>query len=66
MISFWNLVCVYVYKICEGKFGGSNKSFLWLSEKVNDCLMAAPGFLSVNKFSGYIFFVKISFAPNLP
>ena len=73
MISFLNMVCVNVYKICEGKFGGSNRSSS--SEKVNDRLMPARGFLSVNKFSGdNIFFqesssfseFKISCAPNLP
>ena len=35
MILFCNLVCVYVHKICENKFGGCKKSFSWLGQKVN-------------------------------
>ena len=34
MILFCNLVSVYVHKICEDKFGGCRKSFLWLGQKV--------------------------------
>ena len=34
IISFCNLVCVYIHKICE-KFGCCKKSFLWLGQKVN-------------------------------
>ena len=35
MILFCNLVCVYVHKICDDKFGGCKKSFSWLGQKVN-------------------------------
>jgi len=38
-------VCVYVYKIREGKFGGCNRSFSWFGEKVKDHSMAGPGVL---------------------
>ena len=35
MISFCNLVCEYVHKLCEEKSGGykSKKLFLWLGQK---------------------------------
>ena len=35
IILFCNLVCVYVHKICEDKFGGCMESFPWLGQKVN-------------------------------
>ena len=35
MILFCNLVCVYVYKICEDRFDGYKMSFSWLGQKVN-------------------------------
>ena len=35
MILFCNLVCVYVHKICDDKFGRLKKSFSWLGQKVN-------------------------------
>ena len=35
MILFCNLVCVYVHKICEDKFGDCKKLFSWLGQKVN-------------------------------
>ena len=35
MILFCNLVCVYVHKICEDKFGSCKTSFSWLGQKVN-------------------------------
>ena len=35
MIIFCNLVCAYVHKIYEEKFGSCKKSFSWLGQKVN-------------------------------
>ena len=35
MITFCNLVCVYVHKIREVKFYGCTKSFSWLGKNVN-------------------------------
>ena len=35
MVLFCNLVCVYVHKICDDKFGSCMKSFSWLGQKVN-------------------------------
>ena len=35
MILFCNLVCIYVHKICENKFGDCMKLFSWLGQKVN-------------------------------
>jgi len=52
MILFCNIVCAYVYKICEGKFGGcDNRSFSWLCEKVKDSSIPGPRF---------------SFSPQIP
>ena len=36
-------MCIYVYKICEGKFGGgNNRSFSWLGVKVKDHSIPGP------------------------
>ena len=35
IILFCNLVCVYLHKICEDKFGGCQKTFSWLGQKAN-------------------------------
>ena len=40
MILFCNLLCVYVHKICEDKFGGCKKSSSWLAQKVNKTIDA--------------------------
>ena len=36
MILFCNLVCVYIHKTCEEKFGGCKKLFSWLGQKVSN------------------------------
>ena len=38
MILFCNLMCIYVHKICEDKFGSCKKNFMvtpWVGQKVN-------------------------------
>ena len=35
IILFCNLVCIFIHKMCEDKFGGCKKSFSWVGQKVN-------------------------------
>ena len=43
MILFCNLVCVYVHKICDDKFGGCKKSFSWFGQKGNKNIARGHG-----------------------
>ena len=35
IILFCNLMCIFIHKICEDKFGSCKKSFSWVGQRVN-------------------------------
>ena len=56
MILFYNIVYVYVCKICEEKFVGCWWSFSWLGQKDNMPIKSTSLRLSVEKLFSLLIF----------
>ena len=54
MILFCHLVCVYVQKVCEDKFGGCKKSFSWLGQKVNENRSMSMATMPIDDLHGLV------------